>query len=293
LFRKYGVAQSLLRYNRGNKHPNRKETMRHLIYEHLNYRSFLKAFLEVKKDQGVSLRSIVKRGKIGSHSFLKAVVEGERNLTVRSTEKVCAALGLDGNEREYFLALVKLEHGAEADKDKAWNDLRKLLIKSKEVRVHDVGMYSHWLHGVVFSMATVANIEFTAENLFKMLGGIASAEDIQKSMDFLISRTWLVYDEGLKRYKQSLVKFEVIEDIRRIDVQRNHRHFLDLAKHRLNDDVDEREYQGLTIAVPKNRLPQLKQRLRKFMDEIDDDIGGMSDFDTLIRVQCCIFKLTK
>ncbi|MGE0172490.1 MAG: TIGR02147 family protein [Oligoflexales bacterium] len=267
--------------------------MAHIIYEHLSYRSFLKTFLEIKKEQGVSQRAIIKRGKIGSPGYLKAVIEGERRLTNASAEKVAAALGLEGNERDYLYAMVRLEHGSDAEKDKALIELRKLLIKSKEVEVPSEDFFSHWVNGVVFSLATIEGIEFTAENLYRKLGGIARVEEIQGSMDFLLSRKWIVYDEASKQYKQSLVKFDVLNDVRRINLQRAHRQYLDLAKHRINDDLDQREYQGLTIAIPMDRLPYLKQRVRSFVTEIHEEINGMSAFDTLVRLQCCVFKLTR
>ncbi len=79
--------------------------------------------------------------------------------------------------------------------------------------------------------------------------------------------------------------------LRRIDLQLCHTRFLQLAQHRLNDPLTDREYQGLTAAIKKEEFEAIRKRCRDFIAELNRDFAVDRDGDDVIRIQLSVFKL--
>jgi hypothetical protein len=67
---------------------------------------------------------------------------------------------------------------------------------------------------------------------------------------------------------------------------------LDIAKHRLNDDHNSREFQGLTVAIPLSKMNLVKEKIRTFMAEINDEVSYLENPDTVIQIHCGAYQLT-
>lgn len=94
------------------------------------------------------------------------------------------------------------------------------------------------------------------------------------------------------RYVQAAIQHEVVNDVRRIDEQRARMRFLELAKHRLTDDVDEREFQSVTIAVPLAKIPVIKERIRGFIEDLWAELDGAASPETVVHILACAFKVS-
>ena len=85
--------------------------------------------------------------------------------------------------------------------------------------------------------------------------------------------------------------YECQNDRRNVDVQAIHSYNLSLARHRLSADVNQREFQGLTIGLSKENFRQLKSMIRAFVDEVDDSFETKEDKDDVYHLQIAAFKL--
>ena len=59
----------------------------------------------------MSYRYLAEKADINSAPFFKFVIEGKRNLTKSTLLEICAALGLEDKEAEYFEHLISFECG--------------------------------------------------------------------------------------------------------------------------------------------------------------------------------------
>jgi hypothetical protein len=66
-----------------------------------------------------------------------------------------------------------------------------------------------------------------------------------------------------------------------------------MAKHRLGGELAEREFQGLTIAVSRDKIAFVKERLRTTMLELATELSGDAAADDVLRVELCAFFVTK
>jgi len=200
--------------------------------------------------------------------------------------------GLDGRDRKYFLALVRFEHEAGADKEAIMEELRLYMKEASRKNVRDVNILTSWLHGVVYEMAHTEGFAVTVDSLAKRLGHVASRKELEESLAFLKERKWLVPTGEPDRYRQNDLQFEVSNDVRRIDYQKALLRFLEIAKHRLTDDVSEREFQALTIAVPLAKVPVIKEKIREFVKELWAELDGAAPPETVVHILCCAFKVS-
>jgi len=78
------------------------------VFDYTDYRAFLKSYYEDKKShtQYFSFRYFSKKAGFSSPSWLKFVINGERNLAQDSIERFITALELKERAGEYFRALV-------------------------------------------------------------------------------------------------------------------------------------------------------------------------------------------
>src|SRR5262245_17800513 len=87
-----------------------------MVFEHLNYRTFLKTSLaeRAKEPTGYSLRSFSE--KIGvSNSYLSEVLNEKKSLSVELAFKIAVRLHLTEAETQYLCLLVQLEHEKDLD----------------------------------------------------------------------------------------------------------------------------------------------------------------------------------
>ncbi|MGE0172339.1 MAG: TIGR02147 family protein [Oligoflexales bacterium] len=262
------------------------------IYKFTNYRDYLQASLTKLKEDGLSFRALAKKAELGSPSYFQAILSGKKNITVKTATKIADALDLKGNQRKYFLDLVNLDLCDPAEKAGIYEDMRRCMKRDLYNDVVDADIFFHWLNIVIRELATTDCI-LNVDSICEKLGNLAKRSEVEKSLDFLVKRKWLIPTGEEGRYSQAAVKLAVLNDMRSIDIQRSHLNYLDIAKHRINDDLDEREYQGLTISVPETLLPEIKTRIRDFMQEMRDFLRNRDNCDAVIRVQCMAFKVTK
>lgn len=106
------------------------------IFDHMNYRDFLREYYEQKKNlrSGFSYRSFSKLAGLGGKNYLKDIIDGKRNLSALTTQKFAKALKFTKKEAEYFENLV-LYNQAKTDADRDLYFDRLLEIKPlKQVR---------------------------------------------------------------------------------------------------------------------------------------------------------------
>src|SRR4051812_26275181 len=85
------------------------------VYSYLDYRVFLKDWVEFQKtrDPDFSVQRLAEKAGLSS-SYLFYVLSGERRLTLKSVLQLMPCLGLRGAEQSYFESLVKLETSSSA-----------------------------------------------------------------------------------------------------------------------------------------------------------------------------------
>jgi len=76
------------------------------VFSYEDYRTYLRDTYADRKQRGLSHRGLARRAGLSSPSFLKSVMDGQKNLALATAQRVAQALGLAGDAAEYFRLLV-------------------------------------------------------------------------------------------------------------------------------------------------------------------------------------------
>lgn len=254
------------------------------IYAFTDLRAYLTEVLRhCTEVRGLSVRAVARACGIKSPGYLTEVAAGRRNMTRVSAVKIAAGLGLDKIETEYFETLLELASIKDPlAMDSRLEKMRRIIGKAQQVDIKDPSIHDSWLHAAVFELSKTADYTPEVEAIRNRFRVNARADDIAASLRFL---------EGKKLPANA--NFVPINDIRRIDIKKKHLLYLQMAQHRLNDPIDEREFQGLTVAIRCEHFAVLKERVRAFIASVNEEFAADADADEVVRVQLAAFKLTR
>lgn len=128
------------------------------LHDSPGYRTFLRDWVAWKKASGrsFSLRQFALKAGFGSHAFLPKLLDGSRNLTEESCERVVAALALSPAKARFFRLLVR--HDQARDPSEREELHRKLSILRKVRFRRRIGhaqanYYDHWYYPVLRHLA--------------------------------------------------------------------------------------------------------------------------------------------
>ncbi len=263
-------------------------------YAFSSYRDLLGQLLPMLLDQGKSYREIAKDCGFKSPNILQQILAGKRNLTDAAAEKLAVGLQLGKDRGAFLRALVHLENPSLRKQEKAMGEIKRQKQKIFRHQVSSGSIHESWTYGLILQLAGLPGFVCTPENIQKSLRMQLSKQEIEDAVQFLKKSGYLVPTEKEDVYQQKNVEFAVLNDIRRIDLQQSHLRYMDQCKMRINDDLDDREFQGLTVAIAKSQFAQVKEQIRAAMDEIFESLeSGPHPKDEVIRVQMCAVKLTR
>ncbi len=264
------------------------------VFKYNSYRQFLKDYVEFKLESTeLSYRAFSRRSGINSPNFLQLIIKGSRNLTVSSALKVVKGLNLTGTDKKYFIKLVEFDSAKNTEeKLKVLQVLKNLSISNNSQKILDNSLNSSWLNQIIWELASTKNFQMIPNNIYARLNGLASLGEITESFQFLVDKGYLEKIDSKHQYRQANVSFDSTNDFKNLSLQYTHLKFLKLAEKHFSDPLDHREYQGLTIAVSENKLPFVKNRIREFISQLNEELLNDQDAINVIRIQCQMYKIT-
>ena len=177
------------------------------IFEYENYRSFLKDyFSEQKKLKKIfSHRYFAKMAGFSSSSFCSHVMDGKKNLSVKSIFKMIAGLELQGKAAQYFETLVMYNQASTLhERELYFTLLNKIRKSTKFYRVNkkQFVFYDKWYYSVIRELVVYSDWQGDYVKLGKMVIPPISGEKAKKSVEMLLEIGLLKMDNK-GRYHQS------------------------------------------------------------------------------------------
>lgn len=145
-----------------------------MIFEHSDYRTFLRQALaeKSKQQEGYSLRAFAEKLRI-SNSYLSEVMNGKKALSVDLAFKVALKLNLTDLETQYFCLLVQLTQ----EEDPVYREefQKRLNGLNPKRKTHDLSVdlfkiISEWYHLPILEMTYLPGFRATPEYLTRKLG---------------------------------------------------------------------------------------------------------------------------
>ncbi|MCB0404107.1 MAG: TIGR02147 family protein [Bdellovibrionales bacterium] len=264
------------------------------IYDFTDYRDFLKdRYRQLKEtDPAFSFRYFSKQAGFGSPNYLKLVMDGKRNLSDEAIGKFAKGLRLDSHESEYFKFMVGYNQCEDRIKKEVYEAklhyLRELF-KVKELIPEHYDYYHDWYHAAIREM--IHNKGTVRNNPVVIAGKLSpqiSEEDAAKSIS-LLKKLGYVVENGngdLQPGQGTETAVAGAEMAQKI----YHEQMAELAAKSLYTQGSEtQEFESVTVALPANKVAELKQKIKELVAEVSHEHGGEQVYQFNVQ----LFALTQ
>lgn len=237
------------------------------------YRAYLHDFFNYKKSlrSGFSYRQFAGLVGLKSPNYLQLVIQGKRNLTETTGERLAEALKLKKNEIRYFVALINLENAVTAEeKQKAEKNVfvaSKSLL-SRVLPEEQQEVITQWYHLLVRELVFLKDFEPSGAYISKKLKNIITPEQGEESFKLLLRTGYVTVSAGQYLAADPILDTG-LEIFTHPFMQQVHAKMLKTWADKIDQlGYREQELGVLNIPLPKSKISELQQKIRRFQDEI-------------------------
>jgi uncharacterized protein (TIGR02147 family) len=195
---------------------------------------------------------------------LSEVLNGRRNLSLRSAVRVAEALGLNETETKHLMQLTQIEKASKLGKEKIFT-AKKAKGESAQLTQDMFHVVSDWYCFAILNLADTQDFRWDIPWIAKRLG-ITRAE-VRTAIERL-ERIGLV--ENNEGYRHVTKDFVLSESATPSEAIRNyHRQMLHKSLHSLDfQRVNQRDITGIGFAVDVKNVESLKKDIADFQDQM-------------------------
>lgn len=269
-----------------------------LVFDYHDYREFLGDSYNYAKNKNgkFSYRFFAQKAGFSSASFLKLVIDGKRNLTNESINRVSKAFRLKKQEHEFFEKLVFMN---QASTHEIRNHYYKQMLSMKGfIKVNQIAKacydyYSKWYYPVIREMVAFGNKKYNAEMIAQLLEPPISEKQALEALDHLLMLGLIKKDEE-GRWEQCDKHISTGQEVRSMIVAQYHKEMLQLA----SDSIDRfssssRDISAMTFSMKAGKLEELKQLIAAFRDQVRSVLVEDESGDQVLQLNIQLFPLTK
>lgn len=267
------------------------------VFLYMDYREYLGNWYErtQKHHPRFSLRAFAKLVGFRSHNFLKMVMQGKRNLTGESIQKLVKGLKLGRREGSYFRTLVFYNQATDPEERQQFYEQllqAQELSQVKTLLQDQYTYYSAWYHTVVRELISHSQFKEDPVWIASRLSPSITAEEAQESLE-LLQRLGLIERDSAGKFRPSAKLVTTGPEVYAQSVVQYHRSILDLAKAAIDRfPRQKRDISSLTLGISQGMLPILKRRIQLFREEVMRLISTDQVTDTVIQLNFQLFPLT-
>lgn len=270
------------------------------IFEYLDYREFLRDYYQAKKakNPAFSLRAFSDKIGFKAKDFISRVMQGDKNLSAQSIQKIVSGLAFGKRESAYFEALVWFNQAETATEKDGWfekmqNELKivRFAEGQHQLAFYQYQVYSHWRHLAIRSLIGVFGFHGDFEALAKSVHPPVSIEDAKESVE-LLERCNLVEKKEDGSYV--LVNKDITTGDRtsKIALRGFHQKILALGADSIDrDPAAVRNISGLTLGISQASYEKIVERLSAFRKEIAQIADEDTDADKVYQLQLLLFPI--
>lgn len=242
------------------------------IFDHHNYRAFLKAHFEYhkKKKTGLTVAKICQTLKL-SHGYFSDIISGKKNLNIKLFQKLAPQLKLNETELSFLKQLILLSD-AETLMDRS--SAFKKIIRFQDYRSRHTDelitheLLSNWHYQVIRELTTLKNFKLDERWIWRKLKFKVSVSEIRQAIRFLENNGFIkVYKNGKCVISDRLVRAD--GDIMKLALTHYNTEFLDLAAKSLYlTSSKERHFLTYTVSIADESYAKIRDKLESTLKEI-------------------------
>jgi len=259
-----------------------------------DYRDLLKEKIStlIENNKHLSLRSIAKRCSV-SHTLLIQVVNKQKNLSKEMAVKLTQKLSFGQKEREHFLTLLEYQTTKnEKLKEILFNRLLEITsyAQVKQIDKDQFPLICNWYYWAILELTKVPSIEFRVSHIARILK--VDESKIEEAIERLFKLKLIKYNKQEKIVKSSPV---INADTKIPDsyFKEHHSQMMRKSHHALyHQPIEEREISGITVAINKKSIPEIKDLVNDFKRKLSLHINQANLKDAVYQFNIQFFNLT-
>lgn len=269
------------------------------IYDYVDHVKYMNDMVEFMKKEikAFSFRYFAKKSGFASQSALKFFLDGKRNLTPDSIQKVSKGFSLDATESKYFENLVQFNQGSSNEqKSKYFQEMLKVQ-KKKKIRLISSDQYEYfanWYNPAIRELVRCKDFQgdpkWIAKRIFPMISVIEARESLK-----LLLRLGLIQKNEQGQYTLTERAVTTERELLSMSARSFHREMGHRAIESLDTvPLDRRDFSGITFGLPASKVQKLKDKLNEFREELNSTLGSLEDeTDEVYHLNIQLFPLTK
>lgn len=265
------------------------------VFSYEDYRIYLKDVYTARKQRGLSHRGLARRAGLSSPSFLKAVMDGQRNLAPHTARRVASALGLTGDAAEYFRLLVSSNQTVDPAERRAIRASLGRLRRYQDVQpLADArdSYHRHWYLPAIRELSLTEVFRADPKWIARVLTPKISAREARQALATLERLGLLCRNEsGVLRatHPQVSTELEPSSD----QIADFHRAMIARASQALSDvPRTERDISSITLSVDATGLAAMKRRVQEIRRELLDEFDAGKSGVQVVQLNFQLFPLS-
>ncbi len=269
------------------------------IFSYTDFRQYLREYFQEKKaaSPAFSYRMLAERAGFKARDYLLRVMNGQRNLSHASADKLSKYFRFSEKQAEYFHALVLFNQAETTlEKEKIFARLTEIQKYGKHQRLRQAqfSYLSSWHHIALRSLLPLLNTSEAAdpERVGLLLDPVISAKQVKDSIELLIG-LGLLNKTPKGTYSVGDLALTTGDEVAALSVAGFHKTAMDLAKRSIDKHpAAARDISGLTMGVSQDGFKRIKAEIQAFRKRIMAIAMNDSGEDMIYQLNLHLFPFS-
>ena len=279
-----------------------------VVTDFMNYREFLQKYFDYKQTltrnslRPYSWSDFSAAADLKSPNYLRMVIEGQRNLSIKMAERFGFAMQLSRRQVDEFRTLVQYNQATDpAERNHFLKELNQIRLQNKlksgDIRKEDWQKWPDWVGWVLYAMIDQKGVQANPVWIRKLMREKVSLEELRKSIKTLLDLGLIEVNVKTGLWEKAKSFIEGADEIPVDIVRKLQSQLMELGLESLyRDPAEEREFGSLTLALTRHEFEELRFQLRKIRKQVhkDQSIRRMSTKgDRVYQLNIQLFPVTE
>ncbi len=268
------------------------------VYDYTDYRLYLQDYYSAKcrSNRTYSHRAMARELGFPSPNFLKLVMDGKRNVGLRSIDRLMNGLGLDDREQHYFSSLVffcQAKTVAKKNYHLGVMSSLKVPYAASTVTESEYRYYNEWYHCIVRELIVREPAPVDFGKIAKKIRPHVTATQVKKSVTLLRELGFICERED-GTFSQASRILVTDREVKAVGIRNYHAKMMEFAAESM-DSVprEKREISSLTLSISEECMSKIKKRIQEFEDEILQMAHEDHDVNRVYQLGIQFFPMTQ
>jgi uncharacterized protein (TIGR02147 family) len=267
------------------------------IFEFIDYRQFLSEYYLNKKatSKYFSYRYFSQKIGLNSPSFLKAVIEGKRNLTRPMLERFCKALNFKEKESLYFKNLVFFNQAkTSAEKQEYYLALTSMVegVRESLLNSDQFEVFSNWYIPVIRELVCLFDFKNDYSALASLTKPPIQPIEAKAAVELLLRLNML--ERNSDKFTQVSPAMIADSSVTSLAIRSFTQTMIDRSKEALNSmDKKNRHISGITMGISPETYEVLTSEIEAFKNRIKVIVNNDTASSRIYQMTLSLFPVSE